>query len=93
MHIVHDDGTRGEAAPGDAYVIDPDHAAWAVEDEPVVAFEFESSTEQTWRLVLTAPQDTRGHRGTKRMRTRPRLGTCADRDALISFGWAVAPSI
>jgi hypothetical protein len=48
MHIVHDDGTEGEAGPGTAYVIEPGHDAWVVGDEPAVAFEFDSSTAQTY---------------------------------------------
>jgi hypothetical protein len=40
LHVVHNDGTEGEAAPGDAYVIEPGHDAWVVGDEPVVALEF-----------------------------------------------------
>jgi hypothetical protein len=48
MHVVHDDGTEGDATPGTAYVIDPGHEAWVVGDEPVVAFEFDSSTAQTF---------------------------------------------
>jgi hypothetical protein len=48
MHIVHDDGTEAEAGPGDAYVIEPGHDAWVVGDEPVVGFEFESTTAETY---------------------------------------------
>jgi hypothetical protein len=43
LHVVHTDGTEGDAGPGDAYVIEPGHDAWVVGDEPVVAFEFESA--------------------------------------------------
>jgi hypothetical protein len=48
MHVVHDDGTEAEATPGNAYVIEPGHDAWVVGDEPVVAFEFDSSTAETF---------------------------------------------
>lgn len=48
MHVVHNDGTEGDANPGDAYVIEPGHDAWVVGDEPVVSFEFDSSTAQTF---------------------------------------------
>lgn len=48
MHIAHDDGTEGDAGPGDAYVIEPGHDAWVVGDEPVVGYEFESSTAETF---------------------------------------------
>ena len=43
LHVVHTDGTEGDARPGDAYVIEPGHDAWVVGDEPVVAFEFASA--------------------------------------------------
>lgn len=48
MHVVHDDGTEGDATPGNVYIIEPGHDAWVVGDEPVVAFEFDSSTAQTF---------------------------------------------
>jgi hypothetical protein len=48
MHVRHEDGTEGDATPGTAYVIEPGHDAWVVGDEPVVAFEFDSSTAQTF---------------------------------------------
>jgi mannose-6-phosphate isomerase-like protein (cupin superfamily) len=48
MHVVHNDGTEGDAKPGDAYVIEPGHDAWVVGDEPVVSFEFDSSTAQSF---------------------------------------------
>lgn len=44
LHIVHEDGSEGEAGPGDAYVIEPGHDAWVVGDEAVVAFEFDSKS-------------------------------------------------
>jgi hypothetical protein len=43
LHVVHTDGSEGDAQPGDAYVIEPGHDAWVVGDEPVVALEFESA--------------------------------------------------
>src|SRR5690349_8711648 len=48
MHVVHADGTEGEAHPGEAYVIEPGHDAWVVGDEPVVAYEFDNSAAQTF---------------------------------------------
>jgi len=48
IHIVHEDGTEGDAGPGDAYVIQPGHDAWVVGDEPVVGYEFDSSTAGTY---------------------------------------------
>jgi hypothetical protein len=44
LHVEHEDGSQGDAGPGDAYVIEPGHDAWVVGDEPVVAFEFESKS-------------------------------------------------
>ena len=43
LHIVHTDGTEGDAKAGDAYVVQPGHDAWVVGDEPVVALEFQSA--------------------------------------------------
>ena len=48
LHIVHDDGTEADAGPGDAYVIEPGHDVWVIGDEPMVAFEFESTTVDTF---------------------------------------------
>jgi hypothetical protein len=48
LHVVHDDGTELEAVPGAAYVIEPGHDAWVVGDEPVVAYEFDSTTAQSY---------------------------------------------
>jgi hypothetical protein len=48
MHVVHDDGTESDVNPGAAYVIEPGHDAWVVGDEPAVAFEFDSSTAQSF---------------------------------------------
>lgn len=48
MHIVHDDGTEVDISAGAAYVIEPGHDAWVSSDEPVVGFEFDSSTAQTF---------------------------------------------
>jgi hypothetical protein len=44
LHVKHDDGSEGEAGPGDAYVIEPGHDAWVGGDEPFVGYEFESGT-------------------------------------------------
>jgi hypothetical protein len=44
LHVAHNDGSEGDAGPGDAYVIEPGHDAWVVGDEPFVAYEFESKT-------------------------------------------------
>ncbi len=36
MHVVMDDGTEGEAGPGDLVEVSPGHDAWIVGDEPCV---------------------------------------------------------
>jgi hypothetical protein len=48
IHVVHNDGTEGDAGPGDAYIIEPGHDAWVIGDDPVVGFEFDSSAAQTY---------------------------------------------
>ncbi len=48
LHVVHDDGSEGDAGPGDAYLIEPGHDAWVVGDEPFVAYEFESKTAEQY---------------------------------------------
>jgi hypothetical protein len=48
LHIVHDDGSEGDAVPGTAYVIEPGHDAWVVGDEAFVAYEFESKSAETY---------------------------------------------
>jgi len=40
MHVAMDDGSEGEAGPGDAFVIAPGHDAWIVGDEPCVFLDF-----------------------------------------------------
>jgi hypothetical protein len=46
--IKQDDWTEFDIAPGDAYVIEPGHDAWVVGDEPMVGYEFESTTAGTY---------------------------------------------
>ena len=48
MHVIHDDGSEGDIGPGEAYVIEPGHDAWVVGDEPMVGFEFESTTAEVF---------------------------------------------
>jgi hypothetical protein len=43
LHVVHNDGGEAEATAGEAYVIEPGHDAWVVGNEPVVAYEFDTS--------------------------------------------------
>ena len=48
IHVKHDDGTEAEMGPGDAYIIEPGHDAWIVGNEPLVGFEFESTTASSY---------------------------------------------
>jgi len=43
MHVKMDDGTEGEAGPGDAIVISPGHDAWIVGDEACVILDWSGS--------------------------------------------------
>jgi quercetin dioxygenase-like cupin family protein len=40
MHVVMDDGSEGDARPGDVVSIAPGHDAWTVGDEPCVMVDF-----------------------------------------------------
>ena len=40
MHVWMDDGTEGDAGPGDVIVIEPGHDAEVLGDEPCVTLEF-----------------------------------------------------
>ena len=44
LHVEHEDGSTGDAGPGDLYIIEPGHDGWVVGDEPFVGYEFESKT-------------------------------------------------
>jgi hypothetical protein len=48
MHVIHNDGTEGDITAGTGYEIQPGHDAWVVGDAPVVAYEFDSTTAQTF---------------------------------------------
>jgi mannose-6-phosphate isomerase-like protein (cupin superfamily) len=48
LHVIHDDGTKVELGPGDAYVIEPGHDAEVLGDEPFVGFEFESRSAEEY---------------------------------------------
>jgi len=48
MHVLGADGVEAEIGPGTAYTIDPGHDSWVVGDEPVVAFEFDSTAAATF---------------------------------------------
>jgi hypothetical protein len=40
MGVRMDDGTEGEAGPGDVFALPPGHDAWVIGDEPCVALDF-----------------------------------------------------
>jgi hypothetical protein len=48
LHVVHNDGTEYDLVAGDAYVIEPGHDAWVVGDQPVVGYEFDQKTVETY---------------------------------------------
>jgi hypothetical protein len=48
LHVVHDDSSEMDIGPGDAYIIEPGHDAWVVGDAAFVAFEFESTTAESY---------------------------------------------
>jgi hypothetical protein len=48
MEVVHDDGSKAQLGPGEAYVIEPGHDAWVVGDEPAIGYEFESTAAATY---------------------------------------------
>ena len=48
MHVVHNDGTESDIAAGAGYEIQPGHDAWVVGEVPVVGYEFDSTTAQTF---------------------------------------------
>ena len=48
MAVRHEDGTKVEIGPGDAYVIDPGHDARVPGDERFVGFEFESRSAEEY---------------------------------------------
>jgi hypothetical protein len=48
MTVRATDGTESAIAPGAAYVIEPGHDAWVTGAEPVVAYEFERETADTY---------------------------------------------
>jgi hypothetical protein len=48
LGVRMDDGTEFIAGPGDVTSLPSGHDAWVVGDEPAIAFEFDSSTAQTF---------------------------------------------
>ena len=49
MKVVMDDGTEGQAEPGDAFVIPPGHDAWTVGDDPCVFLDFSGMSDYITR--------------------------------------------
>src|SRR5204862_3402149 len=48
LHVEHDDGSKSDISPGDAYVIEPGHDAWVVGDDTFVGYEFESGSAEKY---------------------------------------------
>jgi hypothetical protein len=48
MHVLGVDGAEAEIGAGTAYTIEPGHDAWVVGNDPVVAFEFDSTAAATF---------------------------------------------
>jgi hypothetical protein len=48
LRVVHNDGAQADLASGDAYSIEPGHDAWVISDEPFKAYEFESTTAESY---------------------------------------------
>ena len=48
MHVVHEDGTEGDATAGQAYVIEPGHDAWVIGNETFVGDEFEAPSAESF---------------------------------------------
>ena len=44
MHVVMNDGTEGDAGPGDLFDIAPGHDAWIVGDEPCEIIDFQGAS-------------------------------------------------
>ncbi len=44
MHVVMNDGTEGDAGPGDLFEIAPGHDAWIVGEEPCVILDFQDAS-------------------------------------------------
>jgi hypothetical protein len=43
IHVEMDDGTSGDAGPGDLFHVAPGHDAWVVGDEPCVLLDYEGA--------------------------------------------------
>ena len=43
LHVVMDDGTEGDAGPGDMFVIAPGHDAWTLGDEACIALDIQGA--------------------------------------------------
>ncbi len=48
LHVKHEEGDELDLGAGDAYVIEPGHDAWVTGDQPVVGYEFETATAETY---------------------------------------------
>jgi hypothetical protein len=50
MMAVDENGNEVKISAGDAYYIGPSHDGWVVGDEPVVIYEFDSNTAQSYGI-------------------------------------------
>lgn len=48
LHVTHDDGSEAEVGPGEVFAVEPGHDAWVVGDDQFVAYEFESTSAETY---------------------------------------------
>jgi D-lyxose ketol-isomerase len=48
LTVKHDDGSEVTLKPGDAYLIEPGHDAWVEGNDPLVGYEFESTTAESF---------------------------------------------
>jgi hypothetical protein len=48
LQVEHNDGTKEELMPGNAYVVEPGHDAWVTSDEPFVGLEFEHKSAEEY---------------------------------------------
>jgi len=48
LTVKHDDGSQVTLVAGDAYLIEPGHDAWVEGNEPLVGYEFESKTAESF---------------------------------------------
>ena len=53
LRVRMEDGTEVTCCPGQAYVIEPGHDAWAEGDEPTVVMEFATRSAETYATAVS----------------------------------------